>query len=193
MHPDEGDNLCICYLLYICWICPIFYWTSWNSPALHIYHIYLGWGFILQLCKKILLAPIGAFAPGSAHARPSTQAPINTRGNLSAHVSGMGLSWLGLSIYDHKTVNKLHHFQNTDNIQGVRHRTTTISLLEDGMDFFQYFVCCFFPPVSYSFYEGLILFVFYYANGGGPMTHSLDVVGVLEMMKTVDRLVIIDA
>jgi len=47
---------------------------------------------------------------------------------------GMGLSWLALSIYDHKTVNSLHHFQNTDNIQGVRHRTTTISIIEDKED-----------------------------------------------------------
>ena len=36
------------------------------------------------------LAPMGVLAPGSAHARPFAQPPIDTSGNLSAHVSGMG-------------------------------------------------------------------------------------------------------
>ena len=33
---------------------------------------------------------MGALAPGSAHARPSAQAPINTSGNFSPHMSGRG-------------------------------------------------------------------------------------------------------
>ena len=36
------------------------------------------------------LAPMGALAPGSAHARPSAQAPIDTSGNFSAQVSEGG-------------------------------------------------------------------------------------------------------
>ena len=38
--------------------------------------------------KKIPLAPMGVLAPGSAHARPSAQPPIDTSGNFSAHMSG---------------------------------------------------------------------------------------------------------
>jgi hypothetical protein len=30
---------------------------------------------------------MGVFAPGSAHARPSAQPPIDTRGNFPAHMS----------------------------------------------------------------------------------------------------------
>ena len=37
---------------------------------------------------KFPLAPMGVLAPGSAHARPSAQPPINTSGNISAHVFG---------------------------------------------------------------------------------------------------------
>ena len=33
---------------------------------------------------------MGVLAPGSAHAKPSAQLPIDTRRNFSAHVSGMG-------------------------------------------------------------------------------------------------------
>ena len=36
---------------------------------------------------KFPLAPMGVLAPGSAHARPSAQPPIDTSGNVSAHVS----------------------------------------------------------------------------------------------------------
>jgi hypothetical protein len=36
------------------------------------------------------LAPMGVLAPGSAHAKPSAQLPIDTSRNFSAHVSGMG-------------------------------------------------------------------------------------------------------
>jgi hypothetical protein len=36
-----------------------------------------------QLLSKFPLAPMGALAPGSAHARPSAQAPIDTSGILS--------------------------------------------------------------------------------------------------------------
>ena len=34
------------------------------------------------------LAPMGVLAPGSAHAWPSAQPPIDTSGNLSAHLGG---------------------------------------------------------------------------------------------------------
>ena len=43
----------------------------------------------LKTCK-IPLAPMGALAPGSAHARPSAQAPIYTSQKFSAQVSGGG-------------------------------------------------------------------------------------------------------
>ena len=33
------------------------------------------------------LTPMGVLAPGSAHARPSTQPPIDMSGNFPAHVS----------------------------------------------------------------------------------------------------------
>ena len=33
---------------------------------------------------------MGALAPGSAHTRPSAQAPIDTNGNLWAHMSWRG-------------------------------------------------------------------------------------------------------
>ena len=39
---------------------------------------------------KIPLAPMGVLAPGSAHARPSAQPPIDTSGHFSAHMSGGG-------------------------------------------------------------------------------------------------------
>ena len=38
-------------------------------------------------CQKFPLAPMGVLAPGSAHARPSGQPPIDMSGNFSAHVS----------------------------------------------------------------------------------------------------------
>ena len=43
----------------------------------------------LSLDKDIFfpLAPRGVLAPGSAHARPSAQPPIDTSGNISVHVS----------------------------------------------------------------------------------------------------------
>jgi hypothetical protein len=37
--------------------------------------------------QKIPLVPIGVLAPGSAHARPSAQPPINTTRNSPVHVS----------------------------------------------------------------------------------------------------------
>ena len=36
---------------------------------------------------KFPLAPMGVLVPGSAHARPSTQPPIDTSGNIPAHMS----------------------------------------------------------------------------------------------------------
>ena len=44
--------------------------------------------------------------------------------------TGMGLSWLSLSIYDHKTIQELPHFQISVNIQEVHHAKTTISQIE---------------------------------------------------------------
>ena len=40
--------------------------------------------------ERFVLAPMGAIAPGSANARPSAQAPIDTSRNFSAQVSGKG-------------------------------------------------------------------------------------------------------
>ena len=40
---------------------------------------------------KFPLAPMGALAPGSVHARPSAQAPIDTNGNFR-HVSASNSS-----------------------------------------------------------------------------------------------------
>ena len=37
---------------------------------------------------KFPLAPMGALAPGSAHARPFAQPPIDTSGNVLTQVSG---------------------------------------------------------------------------------------------------------
>ena len=37
--------------------------------------------------KQFPLTPMGVLAPGSAHARPFAQPPINVRGNFLAHVS----------------------------------------------------------------------------------------------------------
>ena len=44
----------------------------------------------IKCVNKFPLAPMGALAPGSAHARPSAQAPIDTKGNFSAQVFGGG-------------------------------------------------------------------------------------------------------
>ena len=40
--------------------------------------------------NKIPLAPMEVLAPGSTHARPYARPPIDTSGNLSAHMSGGG-------------------------------------------------------------------------------------------------------
>ena len=37
--------------------------------------------------QQFPIAPMGVLAPGSAHARPSAQPPIDTSGNFSAHMS----------------------------------------------------------------------------------------------------------
>ena len=39
-------------------------------------------------CKQIPLESMGVLAPGSAHARPSAQPPIDVSGNFPAHMSG---------------------------------------------------------------------------------------------------------
>jgi hypothetical protein len=39
----------------------------------------------VQNSSQFLLAPMGALGPGSAHARTSAQAPINTSEQISAH------------------------------------------------------------------------------------------------------------
>ena len=38
-------------------------------------------------CIRIPLVPMGVHAPGSAHARPFAQPPIDTSGNFPAHMS----------------------------------------------------------------------------------------------------------
>jgi hypothetical protein len=45
---------------------------------------------------------MGSLAPWSANARPSAQAPINTRGNFSVH-----MSWRGLKIFKTFPINFL--------------------------------------------------------------------------------------
>ena len=42
---------------------------------------------LLQEVYRFPLAPMGVLAPGSAHARPSTQPPIDMSGNCQAHMS----------------------------------------------------------------------------------------------------------
>ena len=45
-----------------------------------------------MVTSRIPLAPMGVLAPVSAHAGPSAQPPIGTRGNFSARVSAESLS-----------------------------------------------------------------------------------------------------
>ena len=40
-----------------------------------------------KIFQKFPLTPIGVLAPGSRHARPSAQPPIDMSGNFPAHVS----------------------------------------------------------------------------------------------------------
>ena len=42
---------------------------------------------LTQTFLKFPLAPMGVLAPGSAHARPSAQPPIDMSGNFPEHVS----------------------------------------------------------------------------------------------------------
>ena len=48
------------------------------------------WDLIYCFLNAIPLAPMGALAPGSAHARPSVQAPIDTSIHFSVQLSGGG-------------------------------------------------------------------------------------------------------
>ena len=41
-----------------------------------------------KIYEKFPLAPMGVLAPGSAHARPSAQSPLDTSGKFSGQVSG---------------------------------------------------------------------------------------------------------
>ena len=41
----------------------------------------------MKKMKKIPLMPMGVLAPGSAHARPSAQPPIDVSGNFPVHMS----------------------------------------------------------------------------------------------------------
>ena len=41
----------------------------------------------VNIMIKFTQAPMGVLAPGSAHARPSAQPPIDTSGNFPAHMS----------------------------------------------------------------------------------------------------------
>ena len=45
--------------------------------------------FANYLAKRNPLTPMGVFAPGSAHARPSAQPPIDMCGNFPPHVSAV--------------------------------------------------------------------------------------------------------
>ena len=55
------------------------------------YKIVLYSGFsCLDKLFKFPLSPMGALAPGSEHARPSAQPPIDTSRNLLVQVSGRG-------------------------------------------------------------------------------------------------------
>ena len=44
--------------------------------------------------------------------------------------TGLGLSWLSLSIYDLKTIKKLHHFQISTDVREATHAKDTISLID---------------------------------------------------------------
>jgi hypothetical protein len=50
-----------------------------------------------ELYCKFPIALMGALAPGSAYARPSAQAPLDTSGNLWAQMSGGGKKILAIS------------------------------------------------------------------------------------------------
>ena len=58
---------------------------------------------------KIPLASMGVLAPRSAHARPSARPPIDTSGNLSAHISGGG----GGKLSDSFLINFLAKLENS--------------------------------------------------------------------------------
>ena len=45
----------------------------------------------MQNREQFPLAPVGVLAPGSAHARPSAQPPIDTSGDFSVDVSERGV------------------------------------------------------------------------------------------------------
>ena len=45
----------------------------------------------VEVREKFPLMPMGVLAPGSAHARPSAQPPIDVRGNFPARVSAKSL------------------------------------------------------------------------------------------------------
>ena len=51
-----------------------------------LYHIFTNRQYF-----KIPLTPMGVLAPGSAHARPFAQPPIDMSGNFPAHVSAESL------------------------------------------------------------------------------------------------------
>ena len=48
----------------------------------------------MKMNSKFPLTPMGVLAPGSAHARPSAQPPIDVSGNFPAHVSAESPSYL---------------------------------------------------------------------------------------------------
>ena len=75
----------------------------WNKSPLFCYNIFSNFEYqtIDHSCmcwnsprllhqQKIPLVPMGILAPGSTHAWPSAQIPIDTSGNFSAHMSERG-------------------------------------------------------------------------------------------------------
>jgi hypothetical protein len=46
---------------------------------------------VVLILIRIPLTPMGVLAPGSAHARPSAQPPIDMSGNFPVHVSAESL------------------------------------------------------------------------------------------------------
>ena len=61
-----------------------------------------------KICA-ISACAMGVLAPGSAHARPSAQPPIDTSGNFSAHISGGG----GGKLSDSFLINFLAKLENS--------------------------------------------------------------------------------
>jgi hypothetical protein len=57
-----------------------------NLPATLFLDIFIDHAHVVNV-NQFPLTPMGVLAPGSAHARPSAQPPIDVSGYFSAHVS----------------------------------------------------------------------------------------------------------